>query len=284
MDNTKNTKLPILPIVVVVCILAVIGAVVAFTTSTARADIDPEMAKKIALEDAKIDIGSAVFIKTKLDSDSGRKVYDVEFYTDGIEYDYEIDAKTGEILEKDTDIENFNVKDVAQAKKDSMNTSSQISTEAISPETAKNTAVSDAGFKMNQVSFVKEALTTDDGRQIYDIEFYVNNMEYDYEIDASTGKILEKDWDIEDFAISQTPSSPTSQAPANNVIDAEKAKAISLSHAGIQAAQATFLKANLDADDGQKVYDVEFQANGMEYDYEIDAETGSVLSADMDKI
>ena len=31
----------------------------------------------------------------------------------------------------------------------------------------------------------------DDGRGVYEIEFYVGNTEYDYEIDAHSGAILE---------------------------------------------------------------------------------------------
>ena len=43
--------------------------------------------------------------KLKLDTEDGIKVYDVEFYKGNVEYSYEIDAKTGKIVEKDVEME-----------------------------------------------------------------------------------------------------------------------------------------------------------------------------------
>ena len=39
----------------------------------------------------------------------------------------------------------------------------------------------------------------DDGRIVYDIEFYFGKKEYNYEIDATTGKILTYEEDNVDF-------------------------------------------------------------------------------------
>ena len=43
--------------------------------------------------------------KVELDYEHGRKVYEVEFYKGGVEYEFDIDAETGAILdfEKDRD-------------------------------------------------------------------------------------------------------------------------------------------------------------------------------------
>ena len=62
-----------------------------------------EKAKAIALKDAGL--GSATFTKAKLDTDDGVKIYDIEFRSGNMEYDYEIDAKTGTILEMDAEID-----------------------------------------------------------------------------------------------------------------------------------------------------------------------------------
>ena len=67
-------------------------------------------------------------------------------------------------------------------------------------------------------------------------------------------------------------------------ITAEQAKQIALNHAGLSSSQVTFIRAHLDWEYGRQVYDVEFfnVSNYTEYDYEIDAANGTVLSYDFD--
>lgn len=70
---------------------------------------------------------------------------------------------------------------------------------------------------------------------------------------------------------------------ATNLISPETAKSIALAHAGLQNNQVTFLYAHLEWEDGIQVYDVEFYTKDFrEYDYEIDARTGTILSFDYD--
>ena len=70
------------------------------------AGITEDRAKEIALENAKVSQEDISFIWTEVDYDHGRKIYDVEFFTkDYKEYDYEIDAENGTILEMDYDAE-----------------------------------------------------------------------------------------------------------------------------------------------------------------------------------
>ncbi len=74
-------------------------------SSKGSADIGLEKAKKIALEDAGLKERKVIFVTAKADFDDGRKEYEVEFYCDGTEYDYEIDAATGKILKAEKDID-----------------------------------------------------------------------------------------------------------------------------------------------------------------------------------
>lgn len=68
----------------------------------------------------------------------------------------------------------------------------------ISRSKAKAIALRDAGVSEKEVRFIKAKLERDDGVRIYDIEFYdKNGMEYEYEIHAVTGKILESDIDYD---------------------------------------------------------------------------------------
>ena len=65
----------------------------------------------------------------------------------------------------------------------------------ISIEKAKHIALSDAGYKESEVTMSRIRYEWDDGIQVYDVEFYYGGLEYEYEIDAKSGKILEKDID-----------------------------------------------------------------------------------------
>lgn len=56
-------------------------------------------AEQIALDD----VGNGEIIKSEFDTDDGVEVYEIEIINGNYEYDYKIDAKTGEILEKEKD-------------------------------------------------------------------------------------------------------------------------------------------------------------------------------------
>ena len=76
----------------------------AATASTA-AILTEEDAKNIALTDAGVTEADVTGIRVKLDTDHGVQEYEVEFYAGNLEYDYDIDAATGQIRSKDMDIE-----------------------------------------------------------------------------------------------------------------------------------------------------------------------------------
>ena len=69
-----------------------------------------------------------------------------------------------------------------------------------------------------------------------------------------------------------------------SLLSAEEAKAKALVHAGLSAGQVTFSKQKLHREEGRWVYEIEFFAqNQCEYEYEIDAATGAVLSMECEK-
>ena len=78
------------------------------------------------------------------------------------------------------------------------------------------------------------------------------------------------------------PTAPVSASPESSRITKEEAIAIALKDAGFTEDQVTRLHAEFDYDDGQPEYDVDFRQGGFEYDYEIHAESGKILSRDKD--
>lgn len=66
--------------------------------------ISESQAKEIALAHAGLTAEQVTFVKSGIDRDNGKVHYDVEFYTsDQLEYDYEIDGYSGEIVEWDVE-------------------------------------------------------------------------------------------------------------------------------------------------------------------------------------
>ena len=139
---------------------------------------------------------------------------------------------------------------------------------------AKRLALAHAGLKESQVTFVQTELDWDDGRRVYDVEFYAEGgKEYDYEIDAKTGKVLSYDYDAEGYTPEQGNGSYIGEA---------KAKQIALGQ--VSGAKAEHVrKLDFDLDDGRAEYDVEIVYGGVEYEFEIDAVTGKILSKDVDR-
>ena len=142
----------------------------------------------------------------------------------------------------------------------------------ISLEQARKIALKHANLKENQVNFLKENLEVDDGVEIYNIEFSFENKEFDYEINAITGEIIEFDEDIKNYDIS-----------TNYKITQSQAQEIALKDANLKVDQVFFDKINIDIKNNTPVYEIEFEHNNKEYDYKIDANTGEIISKSQDK-
>lgn len=148
--------------------------------SSADQNLSSEEAKSIALKDAGLTEDQISAIRIRQEMDDGIQQYEVEFYAGDKEYDYEIDAISGNILSKDMDIED-------DFKK------SGDSDAAISEEQAKKTALEKVpGAGENDINI---HLDKDDGRAVYEGSIIYEDREYEFEIDADNGRIL--DWEEE---------------------------------------------------------------------------------------
>jgi len=146
---------------------------------------------------------------------------------------------------------------------------SNTSTEVISDEVAKASALVHAGLTSDQVTFVKSKLDYENGRQVYEVEFYTADYkEYDYEIDASTGEIISYDYEAEGY---------TPPASSGSEITEEKAKELALAQVP-GAAVDDIREFKLDHDDGRIQYEGKIIYNGMEYEFEIDGYNGAIRS------
>ena len=284
-------------IIIVICIVVVIIA--ATVTAIKSTLITKAEAKIAALKDAGLSEAEASALRARLEFDDGRFQYEVDFYSNGTEYEYLIQAKNGEIIARDIEGDrnrNNDMQDTGnqfaadenssvQPRKDvenqpAANGNSTAQSQEDSLDNAKAAALKDAGLSESDVTFKKTELDHSHGTQIYDIEFYTSDTKYDYEIDASNGTVLEKN--IEQFQSRTNPTDSTINNSSNDYIGVDRAKEIALNHAQLSESDVQFAKAKLENDDGEVEYEIEFYSGRTEYDYTIDAVSGNIIEYDVD--
>ena len=261
-------------------------------TASEKGYIGETKAKEIALAKAGVSESDLTFYTVGLDTHKGVMVYDVEFISGSYEFDCEVNAMTGEIVkfEKEYDgvaVSNVSVEEHGKQSEHSQTEENQ-AVSNISLEKAKEIALNHAGVKATDATFVKAKSDYEDGRAVFEIEFVVSSgntiKEYDYEIAASDGSIISYDYDIEGDSTPTAIQAGSSQNTSE--ISLEKAKEIALDHAGVKATDATFVKAKSDYEDGRAVFEIEFVVSSgntiKEYDYEIAASDGRIISYDYD--
>ena len=110
----------------------------------------------------------------------------------------------------------------------------------------------------------------------YEVELQTAWGEFEYLVDAYTGKVLSGQKNLLATAppVGNGAAKPT--APAGDIGYA-KAKSVALNHAGVSEGKAYDMEIELDDEDGRLIYEVEFKSGGREYSYEIDASSGAIL-------
>ena len=238
--------------------------------STSAALIGMGKGADIALSDAGLKENQVNDLTAKYRTENGLSFYTVTFTSGSYTYEYRVNAVDGSILQADRNA-------VTQETETGTTTGSQTTTtKKITKAKAKSIALKHAGVSASKATFVTAKLDYEDGQQVYEIEFYSGNTEYDYEILASNGKIISFDKDIENYKI------PRKNTSSSTYIGKAKAKSIALKDAGVSASSATFTKTKLDYEDGIRVYEIEFYTNSAEYEYEISAKTGKIRDMDVE--
>ena len=169
----------------------------------------------------------------------------------------------------------------------------------IGVEAAKSAAFAHAGLDAAQVTMGEVDFDYEDGRMVYELEFYANGAEYEYDIDASTGAVVKSS---QEGCRTQTSSSVGSggasgSAPSGSGggtaqtgaggssspdIGSEAALAAALNHAEVSQDQVYDLEVKREYDDGRLEYEIEFKTGGWEYEYTISAADGTILDYERD--
>jgi uncharacterized membrane protein YkoI len=162
----------------------------------------------------------------------------------------------------------------------------------ISKQEAKDAALKHAGFKTEDVNFVKTEYDSDDGKSVYEVEFYTKDFkEYDYEIDAKTGEVISFDEDAEDYnrgsnstsTTANTNTTANNNSSGNDLITVDRAKEIAVKK--VPGASVTDIKKfDFDAEDGRIIYEGTLVYDKTEYEFDIDAKTGEIIKWEQESV
>lgn len=236
--------------------------------------ISMEQAQTAALDAADIDAADAEVSSATLDEVAGVTCYKVEFTSGDHTYAYSINAESGEVLEA-----SYRDKNAAPADSTQTDTpascatttpaqtapNTNTSTGAVNEAKAQEIALAHAGVKAADATITKSKLDYDDGRQIYEIEWYANGAKYDYEIAVATGEIVNSGYEAK--TVVGTGSSATVSET-----DAKKTALARVSG----ATEKDIYEWKLDYDDGRPEYEGKIIYGGTEYEFTIDAASGNV--------
>lgn len=261
--------------------------------TAAAGDVTETEAASIAMEHAGVKEDDALSLRVSQEEEDGVAVYDVEFATADRRYHCDVVRSSGEVL-------NFSYNAVtsgddqaddgaaaqtsgtqessasAAQTDDASASSAQQSTAssgAIDEAQARSIALEHAGVAESDAAFYRVERDSDDGRAVYEVEFYSGNTEYDYEISAETGEILSYDSDIEGWAAQ-------SGNAEGSAVTLEQARALVAER--IPGVSADSVQIEQERDDGRDIYEGEVYYDRTEYEFEIDASTGSFIKWSVD--
>lgn len=229
-------------------------------------------AKTLALEAAGVAASQAEFASAKLSEQNGQEYYKVAFSALGEEYVYDIDALTGTVIVADTP--SAGSQEVSPSA--GMQAVKPLENGMLTEQEAKERAMAHAGMTKDQVSFSTCGLDKEDGRCVYEMEFYVSDgSSYNYEIDAYTGEVVSFDCDAKTQAIQD----------ASNDSRMTEQEAMELVLAQVPGASRSDIREfETDSEDGRTEYEGKIRYDGMEYEFEIDAYSGAFRSWEAEQL
>lgn len=246
------------------------------------AKISMEQAQETALEAANIDAADADISSATLSEVAGVTCYKVEFTSGDYTYAYSINAENGEVLEA-----SYRDKNAAPADSTQTDTTASgatttpaqtapntnTSTGAVDKAKAQEIALAHAGVSAADATITKSKLDYDDGRQVYEIEWYANGAKYDYEIAVATGEIVNSGYEAK-TVVGTGNSATVSEA------DAKQTALTRVSG----ATEKDIYEWKLDYDDGRPEYEGKIIYDGSEYEFTIDATAGTITDWDAEVI
>lgn len=237
-----------------------IFAPVALEETVPLSDLEQAYAK--ALELSGIDKAAVIGFDFDRDTYMGEAVIKVEIEDDSAEYSYTFDAADFTLIASKTELKHTN-----QAS----------GTSYIGEDKAKAIALGAAAVEEGATANYTVKLIADHGTKVYRVGFDSDGFRYTVDVNAVSGAIVK-------FAMSILDENAVlPDIPAE--ITEEDAKRIALEFAfpdGYEGVEILFRKVKLDYEDGMFIYEVEFLADGSEYEFEISVASGTILDVEID--
>ncbi len=295
---------------ITVAALVLIGVGTAFS-QTALANqssggyITVDEAKAIAMTHAGVTEGGYYGYEFSFDIEHGVAVYEIDFKTAETEYEYDINASTGEIVKNkqeynddtrkppqfqnattaDTTVQAPAVTTPDATVQTPTATTPPAVTEYITVDEAKTTALTHAGVAEGDYYDYEFGFDTEHGVAVYEIDFKTLENEYEYDINAVTGEIVKEKKEYNDDrqeaeAILGQKNTDATTDVATTYITSEDAKAIALSDAGVHENNIYDYELDFEVEHGVAVYEIEFESMNYEHEYDINAVTGEIIKSD----
>ena len=225
--------------------------------------IGADAAKAIALDAAGIAEGAATFASADLENRNGTDYYQVTFTADGQNYAYDIDAVTGVVI---SGTQNGGTGGGADA--------SGTETAVVGEGEGQGDCPEPRRPDRGSGHLCPERLDWEDGRQVYDVEFYTSDYkEYDYEIDATTGEVLSYDMTQRATPPQRMPGPRPSPRTGPRKLPWRRCPG---------ATTKDIYEFEVDRDDGRLEYEGTIYYNGVEYEFSIDGYSGAIRSWEVD--
>ncbi|MBP3729805.1 MAG: PepSY domain-containing protein, partial [Lachnospiraceae bacterium] len=180
--------------------------------------ISEENARNFAYVDAGILPEDAEFVSTKFDFEKGRFVYEIEFVSQGIKYEYVLDSVSGEVLEKEKEA-------VRESRGRASEPASETLPAVIFEETlapliglaeAKARAAEELGQPLSQLNFLEAELIRKEGEPVYSLE--LKDPEggfHQFEFNAYSGEVLKESHRMAEETKAATDPVPTDLDPTD---------------------------------------------------------------------
>ena len=224
------------------------AGVLAGCGSGSQSDIGQDQAQSIALEDVGVSESDVSRLKVSKERDDGMLQYDVQFDVEGKEYSYEINGENGEILSSEVE----NVSGTVQSSTSSQNTNAADST-GNAGTTDNSAGTTDSSAAASTTDNSAAASTTDNSAAAGS--------------SANTGN--------------NGAASNNTQNAANVAVSDADARQAALER--VPGATDADIRMELEFDDGYYIYEGDIIYQQVEYEFEIDAQTGNFLKWSEDR-
>lgn len=125
--------------------------------------------------------------------------------------------------------------------------------------------------------FFFDAIDFELEKEIYEVELYYQNQEYEFKINAKNGNVIYTNYKKIEEKL------PENKVEEITNISLEEAVQKVLDHANLTGKQVTWKEKKQEMDDGISVYEIDFIYQNQEYEYKVRVDTGEIIYYDYDR-